>query len=142
MSRDSLTIQEVNISDLPGIIDFVVRWLEQRGLGRYSFALETAVDEASTNVIKHAYGGKGGFFEITCDLQGEDIVIIIGDRGKPFDPNKVPLPDVDASLEERKAGGLGIYMMKKLMDEVIYCFDKVEGNRLELRKHTVPVAGE
>lgn len=136
MDRQTLTIEKAVLGDLPRIIEFVVEWLASQGLGRYSFQLETAVDEASTNVVKHAYQGQGGFFQISCELQGQDIVITIRDRGRQFDPNSVPLPDVGADLENRRVGGLGIYMMKKLMDEVRYDFDLKDGNRLEMRKAT------
>ena len=136
MDRQTLTIEKAVLSDLPRIIEFVVEWLAGRGLGRYSFQLETAVDEASTNVVKYAYQGQAGFFQISCELQGKDIVITIRDHGRQFDPNSVPLPDVGADLENRRVGGLGIYMMKKLMDEVRYDFDLKEGNRLEMRKAT------
>ena len=141
MSSQILTIEKAVLSDLPRIIEFLVNWLESKGLDKYSFPLETAVDEASTNVVKHAYKGKGGFFEISCELQGHEIVITIRDRGKPFDPNSVPLPDVNADLENRRVGGLGIYMMKKMMDEVKYSFDVKQGNRLEMRKK-MGLAGE
>ena len=136
MHRHTLTIEKAVLSDLPRIVEFVVKWLESRGLDKYSFPLETAVDEASTNVIKYAYNGQGGFFHISCELQGHEIVVTIRDRGKQFDPNSVPLPDVDADLENRRVGGLGIYMMKKMMDRVSYDFDLKEGNRLEMRKTT------
>jgi anti-sigma regulatory factor (Ser/Thr protein kinase) len=141
MDRHILTIEKAVLSDLPRIVEFVVRWLESQGLDQYSFPLETAVDEASTNVIKYAYHGEAGFFRISCELQGHEIVVIISDRGKPFDPNSVPLPDVDTDLENRKVGGLGIYMMKKMMDGVRYDFDLKEGNRLEMRKTTVGPGG-
>ena len=136
MDIHTLTIERAVLSDLPGIIDFVVNWLESQGLGKYSFPLETAVDEASTNVLNYAYAGRGGFFQISCELQGQEIVVTIRDRGVPFDPNSIPLPDVGASLENRKIGGLGIYLMKKMMDGVRYDFDLKEGNRLEMRKTT------
>ena len=141
MSSQILTIETAVLGDIPRVIEFVVDWLEDRGLGKYTFQLETAVDEASTNVIKHAYGGQGGFFEISCDMQGQDIVIRIKDRGKTFDPGSVPQPDVNADLENRKIGGLGIYIMKKMMDQVKYSFDAKQGNRLEMRK-TLGLAGE
>ena len=134
MDRHTLTIEKAVLSDLPRIVEFVVKWLESRGLDKYSFPLETAVDEASTNVIKYAYNGQGGFFQISCELQGQEIVVTIRDRGKQFDPNSVPPPDVDADLENRRVGGLGIFMMKKMMDVVSYDFDLKEGNRLEMRK--------
>ena len=136
MDRQTLTIEKAFLSDLPGIVEFVVNWLQSQGLDKYSFPLETAVDEASTNVLNYAYSGQGGFFQISCELQGNEIVVTIRDRGVQFDPNSIPLPDVDASLENRKIGGLGIYMMKKMMDGVRYEFDLKEGNRLEMRKTT------
>jgi anti-sigma regulatory factor (Ser/Thr protein kinase) len=137
MDRQTLAIEKAVLSDLPGIVEFVVNWLQSQGLDKYSFPLETAVDEASTNVLKYAYGGQGGFFQISCELQGQEIVVTIRDRGVQFDPNSIPLPDIDADLEDRKIGGLGIYMMKKMMDGVRYEFDLNEGNTLEMRKTTV-----
>jgi anti-sigma regulatory factor (Ser/Thr protein kinase) len=136
MDRNILTIEEAVLSDVPRIVEFVVNWLEGKGLDKYSFPLETSVDEASTNVIKYAYSGQPGFFQISCELQGDEIAVTIRDRGKQFDPNSIPLPDIDANLENRKVGGLGIYMMKKMMDSVKYDFDLKEGNRLEMRKAT------
>jgi anti-sigma regulatory factor (Ser/Thr protein kinase) len=69
-------------------------------------------------------------------LRGADIIVAIRDRGNRFDPNSVPLPEVVSQLEERKVGGLGIYMMKKMMDRVDYSYSDREGNRLELVKKT------
>jgi serine/threonine-protein kinase RsbW len=137
MSDNKLTIESAILEDIPRIIEFVVSWLERNELDKYSFALETAVDEASTNVVKHAYGGKGGLFEITCDFTDGEIIITIADRGKKFDPSSVPIPDVDADLEHRKIGGLGIYMMRKMMDAVDYYYDEGVGNRLVMHKKAV-----
>jgi len=136
MDDNTLTIESALLADIPRIVEFVVEWLQTKGLDRYIFALETAVDEASTNVVKHAYGGKGGFFQISCALRGTDIIVTIRDRGNKFDPNSVPLPEVVSQLEDRKVGGLGIYMMKKMMDQVDYSYSDREGNRLELIKET------
>ena len=136
MDDNTLTIESALLGDIPGIVEFVVEWLQRNGLDRYVFAYETAVDEASTNVVKYAYGGKGGFFQISCALRGADIIVAIRDRGNRFDPNSVPLPEVVSQLEERKVGGLGIYMMKKMMDRVDYSYSDREGNRLELVKKT------
>jgi anti-sigma regulatory factor (Ser/Thr protein kinase) len=135
-NESTLTLESAVLKDIPVIVDFVVNWLQQRKLDKYVFAFETAVDEASTNVVKHAYGGRGGFFQISCALNGPDIIIIIKDHGEKFDPASVPLPEVHSALEDRKAGGLGIYMMKKMMDRVDYSFSEGEGNRLLLVKRT------
>jgi len=136
MDDNTLTIERVLLGDIPGIVEFVVNWLQRQGLDRYIFVFETAVDEASTNVAKYAYGGKGGFFQISCALCDTDIVITIRDHGNKFDPNSIPLPEVVSQLEDRKVGGLGIYMMKKMMDRVDYSYSDREGNRLELVKQT------
>jgi anti-sigma regulatory factor (Ser/Thr protein kinase) len=92
------------------------------------------VDEACTNIIKHAYFGKGGIINITCELQDNDFVITIKDNGRPFDPNSIPPPDLESDLDRRKIGGLGIYLMKKLMDDVSYSFNAKEGNKVVMRK--------
>ena len=136
MDDNTLTIESAVLEDIPRIVEFVVNWLQRTGLDKYVFALETAVDEASTNVVKHTYGGKGGFYQISCALTDADIVITIRDHGDKFDPGSVPLPEVDSQLEDRKVGGLGIYMMRKMMDRVDYSFIDGEGNRLELVKKT------
>ena len=136
MDDNTLTIESAILEDIPRIVEFVVNWLQRRGLDKYVFALETAVDEASTNVVKHAYGGKGGFYQISCALSGADIIVTIRDHGDKFDPGSVPLPEVGSQLDDRKVGGLGIYMMKKMMDHVDYSFIDGEGNRLELVKKT------
>jgi len=136
MDDNTLTIESAILEDIPRIVEFVVNWLQRRGLDKYVFALETAVDEASTNVVKYAYGGKGGFYQISCALSGADIIVTIRDHGDKFDPGSVPLPEVGSQLDDRKVGGLGIYMMKKMMDHVDYSFIDGEGNRLELVKKT------
>ena len=133
---NTLTIESAVLGDIPRIVEFVISWLQRQGLDRYVFTLETAVDEASTNVVKHAYGGKGGYYQITCALSGADIIVTIRDHGNKFDPDSVPLPEVGSQLEERKVGGLGIYMMKKMMDRIDYSFSEQEGNRLVLVKRT------
>ena len=136
MDENTLTIESAVLADIPVIVEFAVSWLQRQGLDKYVFAFETAVDEASTNVVKHAYGGKGGFFQVSCDLRGTDIVVTIRDHGNKFDPGSVPLPEVSSPLEDRKVGGLGIYMMRKMMDRVDYSFSDQGGNCLTLVKST------
>jgi len=85
------------------------------------YSLQLASDEAATNIIEHAYEGiADASLEISCDIQGDSIVIIMRDEGKPFDPSRVNPPNLNADLSERQIGGLGIFLMRKLMDEVRY----------------------
>jgi serine/threonine-protein kinase RsbW len=87
---------------------------------RKVFEVQMAVDEACTNIIKYGYAREKGTIEISCLRWDEDVVVVIKDTGTPFDPTSVQPPDLDAGLEERKIGGLGVYFMKTLMDEVKY----------------------
>ncbi|HVP13740.1 MAG TPA: ATP-binding protein [Phycisphaerae bacterium] len=99
------------------------------------YTVELAVDEACTNIIEHAYRGiKGGDIECTCDAQAESLTIILRDHGKPFNPSSVPYPNLDAELKDRKVGGLGVYIIRKLMDEVHFEPLGESGNVLTLIK--------
>jgi serine/threonine-protein kinase RsbW len=85
------------------------------------YNIQLAADEAASNIIEHAYEGVGnGLLELSCGVQGNTITIILVDHGDSFDPSEIPMPDLKADLSERKIGGLGIFLMRKLMDEVRY----------------------
>jgi len=85
------------------------------------YNIQLATDEAASNIIEHAYEGvSDGLLEISCEVKGAAIRIILVDHGESFDPADVPAPDLKADLSERKIGGLGIFLMRKLMDEVHY----------------------
>jgi serine/threonine-protein kinase RsbW len=85
------------------------------------YNIQLATDEAASNIIEHAYEKTSdGILELSCGMQDNAIKIILIDRGESFDPSEVPLPDLKADLSDRKIGGLGIFLMRKLMDEVQY----------------------
>lgn len=85
------------------------------------YNIQLATDEAASNIIEHAYEGVGdGVLEISCGVKDSSITIILVDHGESFDPSDVPAPDLKADLSERKIGGLGIFLMRKLMDHVHY----------------------
>ena len=85
------------------------------------YNIQLAADEAASNVIEHAYEGvSNGILELSCGVKANVITIILIDHGESFDPSEIPMPDLKADLSERKIGGLGIFLMRKLMDEVHY----------------------
>ena len=96
--------------------------------------VQAAVDEACTNIIKYAYGEARGIITITCSTRDNNFMVSIKDKGKPFNPSSVPLPDLKADVNHRKIGGLGIYLMRNLMDDVTYDFDPKSGNTLVMKK--------
>ena len=94
--------------------------------------IQIAVDEACTNVIKHAYEKEGeDHIGVIIKIDYQKLAIIVTDRGKGFDPKSLELPHMEAYLAELRVGGLGIYLMKTLMDEVDY--DIQPGVRNEVR---------
>lgn len=85
------------------------------------YDVELAVDEACTNIIDHSYGGEGlGEIECECFTISEGLKIIIHDSGCFFDPGAVPIPNVKLPMSKRSEGGLGLYFMRRLMDEVTF----------------------
>jgi len=84
-----------------------------------TYAIELAIDEACTNIIEHAYQGENrGDIECTCESDDVCLTIVIRDHGKPFDPSTIVKPDLGADIDTRAVGGLGVFLMKQLMDEV------------------------
>ena len=101
-----------------------------------AFHIQVAVDEACSNIIEHAYGpDKLGEVTLTCCIESQgDLVISIHDHGKPFDPAAVREPPIGVELEDLPEGGLGLYFMRKLMDQVEFHFDAEHGNVLTMVK--------
>ena len=99
------------------------------------YSLQLAADEAASNIIEHAYEGiSNADLDVTCDAHGDTLIITMRDTGRPFDPSKVKQPNLKAGLSDRQIGGLGVYLMRKLMDEVRYESDSKTGNLLTMTK--------
>ena len=127
------------LENLSIISDFITKVMSQIGAkGRSISDVQLAVDEACTNIIRHAYSERKDIITIALEIVDEDLIVTITDRGEPFKPDSIPPPDLESDVGERKIGGLGIYFMRKLMDEVSYSFDAEEGNKLTMRKHLMP----
>ena len=103
--------------------EFVGEFARQAGMDEKDiYNLQLATDEAASNIIEHAYEGIAeGVLDLSCGMiEPGTIKIILIDYGYPFDPSTIPMPDLKADLSARKIGGLGIFLMRKLMDEVHY----------------------
>jgi serine/threonine-protein kinase RsbW len=99
------------------------------------FQLQLALEEACSNVVFHAYDGQGGDLEVTIEPIEGGVQVVIRDWGAAFDPQAVPIPDVAAPLDQRPLGGLGLHIMRQIMDRVDFAFDPDQGNTLTLVKH-------
>ncbi len=116
---------EGTMNNLPAILEFIAGSLHKHHVDDVkAFEIRLAVDEIATNIITHAYKTTKGNIHVSCLREGENIVVTIKDEGAPFDPTKMPPPDLSPDLEHRKIGGLGIYFAKKVMDTVAYRREK------------------
>ena len=122
---------------LDEIREFVAQVAREGGFTEKEiYSLQLAADEAASNIIEHAYEGvSDADLDITCDVYGDTLTITMRDTGIPFDPSSVKPPNLKADLSERQIGGLGLYLMRKLMDEVHYESNSKTGNLLTMIKH-------
>jgi serine/threonine-protein kinase RsbW len=99
------------------------------------YQIQLAVDEACANIVEHAYRGlEAGDMELVCSLGEGAFTIRVRDWGRGFDPNSVAVPDVQAPLEERSLGGLGLFLVRQMMDSIQFHFDPERGNELVMVK--------
>jgi len=124
------------VDRLAEISEFVERAARASGLNEnQAYDVQMAVDEACTNVIKHAYQGRDdGKIEIGCEKTPTEFVVTLRDWGKHFDPKKVAKPKTGDPLHCRKIGGLGLFFMYKMMDRVKFSFSPDQGNLLVMSK--------
>lgn len=128
-----------SLQNLEEICDYVSHYASEAGLNETEvYAVQLAVDEATTNIMEHGYGQEcPERIDITCEIQKDGLKVVIYDDAEPFDPTSVPEPDMNVSLEDMKPRGLGIYLIRKMMDEVHYKSTPDKGNTLTMIKHHV-----
>ena len=85
--------------------------------------IEIASSEVIANICSYAYEGKAGEFEILTEKCGRDIKISFKDHGRPFNPLLNAAPDTTVSIADRDAGGLGVFIVRKLMNDVLYRYE-------------------
>jgi anti-sigma regulatory factor (Ser/Thr protein kinase) len=95
---------------------------------------QVVLDEMLSNIVHHGYEGRpGGRIEVELRLEGGVLQLTVLDDAPPFDPLEAPEPDTTLPVEQRPLGGLGIFLVRKLMDEVQY--ERRDGrNRVACRK--------
>ena len=110
-----------DIKVLDSVIAFLEEELEKAECSpKFMMTFAVALEELFVNVAHYAYPDAPGTVAIGIDTEGDSIVLRLVDNGIPFDPVAKTDPDVTLSAEERKIGGLGIFMVKKSMDSMNY----------------------
>jgi serine/threonine-protein kinase RsbW len=130
---------ESSLECLPRISEFISQTMKQLNVqnSKDIYAVQLSVAEACTNVIQHAYSNEsGGHIVIRCILlsTGNQFVVHVIDWGKSFDPTTIPKPDIQSTLNERREGGLGFFLMQKFMDNIKYTSIQ-NVNKLVMVKH-------
>jgi len=115
-------VVSAKLANLDKLIDFIAEGAKNAGFDEKSITqIKLASEEIIVNVMSYAYGEKEGDIEVSYTFHDDGTMEIeIADWGVAFDPLSLPEPDVSAPLKERKIGGLGIYLVRKVMDEVRY----------------------
>lgn len=127
---------EAVLKNVPRALDCVAEWARKAGFGEQGlYEIQLAVDEACANVVDHAYEGMDtGEIEVSCLLDGQTLTIRVRDWGKGFDLSTIAEPDLTAPLEERCLGGLGLFLVRQMMDDVEFRSDPEQGNELIMHK--------
>ncbi len=125
-----------NYQSLSKIGKFVVQAAREAGLDeRKVYEVELAVDEACCNIIDHAYGGEDlGDMQCSVEVGEEKFTVTLRDRGRAFDPFSVPEPILNVPLEKVQRRGVGVYLMRRIMDELHFDTSPKNGNVLVMVK--------
>jgi serine/threonine-protein kinase RsbW len=125
---------------LPVLTRFLKEFWSAAGLPPAESArFELALEEVFMNVVMHGSAAPGTQVEVSVILRDGGLTLMVENDGPAFDPLLLPAPDVAASLEERKVGGLGVYLVRQMMDVV--CYQRVAArNQLRMTKR-LPTGG-
>jgi anti-sigma regulatory factor (Ser/Thr protein kinase) len=124
-----------DLGELPKLTTMLTRWGEQCRLPEPLVRqIELALDEILTNIVSYAYSDEAEhLIRIQLAADRREITAVVQDDGQPFNPLESAAPDTTAAIEERPVGGLGIHLVRELMDDIRY--ERVAAyNRLTITK--------
>lgn len=115
---------EALTENLDTVLDFVAAELKKADCPvKLQTQIAIAIEEIYVNIAHYAYNPEAGSVVIRI-IVGDNVIIEFEDKGKPYNPLKKEDPDITAGAQEREIGGLGIFMVKKIMDTVEYRHEK------------------
>ena len=130
------------MAELPRLLEFATDFAQDFGLpDQERSRLLIIIDELFSNVVLYGYDrpDRRGAISVRLSCADGILEIQLDDNGRAFDPLKAPAPDLDLSAAERPVGGLGIYFVRKLVDEARYV-RRGNRNRLVLKRRIAPSA--
>ena len=134
-------MKELNIEATKENLDEVLAFIDEQLEAaecpmKQQLQIDLAVEEMYVNIASYAYNPTTGYATIRVEVTDDPISVIISfiDNGKPYDPLAKEDPDITLSMEDRPVGGLGIYLVKKSMDDISYEY-KDGQNILTIKKN-------
>lgn len=134
--REFIVLAETE--NLKAVLEFIESELENCSCSiKDMMQIQLAVEEIFVNIVNYAYDTEGGKVKITFETENEPfrVVIKLEDSGKRYNPLLKDDPDITKSAEDREVGGLGIFLTKKVMDEVEYVYEN--GNNVLILKKNI-----
>jgi serine/threonine-protein kinase RsbW len=128
---------ESDSSKIPSISDSLEEVMHTHGFSSEDILdTQLAVEEIITNIINHGYKNAGGEIVIYCRINGNQTEVRIRDDAPRFDPLSLPEPELDGTIENRKIGGLGIFLVRQVMDEISYRYENGQNILVMIKKKT------
>ena len=138
-ARDEIVVRMANrLEEIERLSSAIEAFVARHDLpDSVAFAFNLSLDELVTNVILYAFPDvQDHTIEVRLTLEGGTLHAVLSDDGRPFDPLSVPPPNLDAPIEERRIGGLGIHIVREMMDSLSYAREDGR-NVLRLGKRVV-----
>lgn len=135
--KDRLTVSN-DTRHLLAVRDFISRMARHGGLPPEEVhKIVLAIDEAVTNIIEHGYNkDEKGTIELEADWERDRFQVVIRDSARVFNPESIPAPDMAEHVKAGRKKGLGLFLMRQIMDEVRYRYKDGVQNELTLVKYS------
>ena len=137
MEKSKEITVEATVENIPVVTDFVNTELEALDCPlKAQMQIDIAIDELFGNIVHYAYDQRTGPATVRVEVDREPLSVVITfiDNGKPYDPLAASDPDISLPADRREVGGLGVFLVKKTMDDVTYEY-KDGKNILKIKKN-------
>ena len=127
-----------DIAEIPEVSAWLEEVMQASGFSEEAILdTQLAVEEAITNVIVHGYKKPGGEVSITCHISSDCLEVEIADTAPRFDPLSIPEPNIESSIDQRSIGGLGVFLIRQVMDGVSYRYENGKNILVLTKRRTI-----